>query len=108
MSKILRSVLDTVLPRPYIRIKEHKTGKWRERKMSVYEDIYSAIKLDVAHGDPDKPSDHGREVLEFIAHHFDLRPLTPAAREAVRYAGSKDERVFRSDDPVETSKQGGE
>ena len=67
--------------------------------MSVYEDIYSAIKLDVAHDDLDKPSDHGREVLEFIAHHFDLRPLTPAAREAVRYAGSADARVFKVDIP---------
>lgn len=74
--------------------------------MSVHDDIYSAIKLH--DHDPDRPSDYGREVLDFIAYHFDLRPLTPAAREAVKYAGSKDERVFRSDDPVENAGQGGE
>lgn len=68
--------------------------------MSVYDDIDRAIRLHDhdADGVLDKPSDHGREILDFIAYHFDLRPLTKAARDAVKYAGSKDARVFRSDD----------
>tara|TARA_R100000655_G_scaffold103482_3_gene149961 strand:+ start:277 stop:501 length:225 start_codon:yes stop_codon:yes gene_type:complete len=74
--------------------------------MSIHDDIYSAIKL--YDHDHYKPSDFGDEVLDFIAYHFDLRPLTPAAREAVKYAGSKDQRVFRSDDPFENAEQGGE
>ena len=64
--------------------------------MSVYDDIDSALRLydHDSHGVLDKPSSYGREILEFVACHFDLRPLTPAAREAVRYAGSSDTRVF--------------
>ena len=69
--------------------------------MSIYDDINSATKLHDY--DLDNPSDYGRGILDFIAYHFDLRPLTPAAKDAVKYAGSKDVRVFRSDDPVATS-----
>jgi hypothetical protein len=69
--------------------------------MTVYDDINSALELNLI--DPDQPTGYGCEVLEFIARHFDLRPLTPAARLAVRYAGSKNERVFRFDDPVDSA-----
>jgi len=72
--------------------------------MTVYDDINSAIELHS--NDPDQPTDYGCEVLAFIAYHFDLRPLTPAAREAVKHAGLKNERVFRLDDPVENAEQG--
>lgn len=65
--------------------------------MSVYDDIEHAIRLH--DGDPDRLSCQGREVLSFIAYHFDVRPLTPAAREIVRYAGSADARVFKVDSP---------
>tara|TARA_X000001036_G_scaffold284057_1_gene263853 strand:- start:459 stop:662 length:204 start_codon:yes stop_codon:yes gene_type:complete len=63
--------------------------------MSVYDDIDQAIRLH-DHG-PARVSDHGREVLDFIAYHFDLRPLTPDAREAVSHAGSHEARVFKTD-----------
>lgn len=67
--------------------------------MSVYDDIEQAIRLH-DHG-PARVSDYGREVLDFIAEHFDLRPLTPAAREAVSHAGSHDARVFKTDPEVD-------
>ena len=65
--------------------------------MSVYDDINQAIRLyDTSNSGA---SDHGREVLDFIAEHFDLRPLTREARLAVRCAGSADARVFKTDSP---------
>ncbi len=38
-------------------------------------------------------TEHGQKVLEFIAEHFDVRPLTDEAREAMAGMGENPERL---------------